>query len=311
MKYKIYYFFIMLAAITFISSCVKDPDPVTYAETNLERNDPLKQVLVNTPNVAFVAGEAGYGIEFIVITPNNDDTKQVNVYKTYTDANTGNSSNEALLKSYAVTAGVNTTTITDMLTYEQLAEGLAVNGGALPVDPVEIPVGSNWSLRLEPVNASGTEDFSAPGISVAVLSPFAGNYTVIESDYWRIGVQSGIADWTGSERFIGSVDANTFSHPDAWGPFTAADGAVGQFVFDLNPDNSITVIDDPSQLFFSGDDMLTCQNDGAMFANVPCAGSNVLIPSGDGKHIIKLTYGYFTNNSGPREFYEVLEKIVE
>uniref|UniRef100_UPI0030CA20B7 hypothetical protein n=1 Tax=uncultured Flavobacterium sp. TaxID=165435 RepID=UPI0030CA20B7 len=31
----------------------------------------------------------------------------------------------------------------------------------------------------------------------------------------------------------------------------------------------------------------------------------------DGKDKIYMTYGYFTTGSGPREFYEVLEKIVD
>ncbi|MEL6636781.1 MAG: hypothetical protein AAFW73_09945 [Bacteroidota bacterium] len=311
MKYKIPYLVLLIGLTLGISGCI-DQETVEYTvENDLQRNDPLTQVLVNTPTISFVAGEPGYDIDFLVITPNNDETSQVNVYKVFTDATTQSTSEEVLFVTYDVAAGQNTISITDNFTYAELKADLMVDGNPLPDDEVALAVGSKWDLRLEPVNSAGQATFSAPGISIAVLSPFAGLYEVIDSDYWRIGVQSGAADWTGNEVFIGSVDATTFSHVDNWGPFTASDGAVGQFLFTLNDDNTITVIDDPSQLFFSGNDMLTCQEDGPTFANVPCAGSNVLEPSSDGKHIIKLTYGYFTNNSGPREFYEVLQKIVE
>ncbi len=311
MKYKIPYLVLFVGIVLGMSGCI-DQETVEYTvENDLQRNDPLTQILVNTPTVSFVAGEPGYDVDFLVITPNNDDTKQIKVYKTFTDASTQSVSAEVLFTTYDVAAGQNTISLTDNYTYAELKADLTVDGNPLPDDEVELAVGSKWDLRLEPVDGSGNPTFDAGAISIAVLSPFAGLYTVIDSDYWRIGVQSGAADWKGNEVFIGSVDATTFSHVDNWGPFTAADGAVGQFVFTLNADNSITVLDDPSQLFFSGNDMLTCQEDGPTFANVPCDGSNVLEPSPDGKHIIKLTYGYFTTGSGPREFYEVLEKNVD
>ena len=62
---------------------------------------------------------------------------------------------------------------------------------------------------------------------------------------------------------------------------------------------------------YSGNRALSCKTDKNQFKNVPCDGSNILIEDNvNGKHIIKITYGYFTDGSGPREFYEVLEKIV-
>lgn len=292
-----------------MSACERDF--VEYDSANEMRNDPFTKILVNTPVVSFVAGSENYTIDFLVITPNSDEVTSVDVYKTFTDSKTAETSSSVLLASYNVPAGQNTTRFTEQITFDELREGITIGGQPLTSNELDVAIGSSWVLTFDPVNSSGTTIFDAgSSINIGVLSPFAGIYEVIESDYYRIGAQSGAADWTGAQIFIGSVDDNTFSHNGWWGPFEAA----GAFVFDLNDDNTLTVLDDPSQLFFSGDDMLTCQDDASSFQNVPCAGSNVLEPSEvDDAHIIKLTYGYFTDsgdeNAGPREFYEVLRKI--
>lgn len=310
MKYNILFFCLFLTVSMVVTSCVDDDDvTIDYGtENSVERGDPL--LLINTPVISFVAGEPSYEVDLLAYIPTGNGTTKVEIYSTFTDAGTGEVSNEGLLKSYDVSTGENP--ITETLTYADLKAGLTVGGQPLPDNEVDIPVGSKWDLTVKPVDGSGVKTFNSSSIVIGVLSPFAGLYKVIESDYWRISVQSGGADWSGTEIFIGSINATTFSHNDYVGPFAAE----GLFEFVLNDDNSITVPDTPDQLsFFTGSEMLTCQDDDAMFVNVPCTGSNVLIPANDGKHIIKLTYGYFTasgdENEGAREFYEVLEKIVE
>jgi len=146
-----------------------------------------------------------------------------------------------------------------------------------------------------------------PGnIRVGVLSRFAGLYEVIESKYYRIGVLT--AEWTGQTRFIGSVDATTFSYNDFWGNFAWGGNA---FHFRLDEsDNSIQVpilVDG----LFSGTRALDCDVEPQTIGFVFCAGSNVLIQDEvGGHHVIKLTYGYFNDaDGGSREFYEVLRKL--
>ena len=79
---------------------------------------------------------------------------------------------------------------------------------------------------------------------------------------------------------------------------------------------TIPLLDENGQLahgdpLFSGNRALGCHTEPELFTNVPCDGSNMLIPDDvNGKHRMILTYGYFTDGSGLREFYEVLEKIV-
>lgn len=309
MKNNFKYFLLLFLGAVLVSACVPEEDLIVYpGETDLVRTDPLLDV--KTSVISFVAGTENYIVSIFALIPDANATTKLEVYSTYNDATSGGQSNEVLLTTFDLSKGENN--IKGTLTYDDLKAGLTVDGSSLPDNEVDIPVGSSWDLVVIPVDGSGNATFGSKKITVAVLSPYAGLYRVVESAYYRIG--AGPTIWNDQERFIGSVDANTFSYNDFWGNFANAGAS---FVFDLNDDNTITVLDDPSQLVFSGDMMLTCQEDGGQFTNVPCDGSNILIPDDvDGKHVIKLTYGYFTTNADPtvggaREFYEVLEKIVD
>jgi hypothetical protein len=293
--------FLSLAVVFAAVSCNED-EFVTYGEeTNQGISDPFLQI--KTSVISFQAGTPSYLMEFNVVNGLKRITA-VEVYSTFTDAATDAESNEVLLASYPLDAD-DLTVVSDELTYTELKAGLIVNGNPLPDNEVDLAIGSGWKFRFLGKRAEG--DIGLPGsIRVGVLSRFAGNYKVIESAYYRIGVEQ--APWNGGNRFIGSVDATTFSYNDFWGPFAWG----GQsFNFSLNEaDNSLTVPILTASGLFSGNRPLNCTDDGAILVNVPCAGSNVLIPDDvGGKHIIKITYGYFTDGSGPREFYEVLEKL--
>jgi hypothetical protein len=307
MKYTLKNLFFVLLASAAVTACVPDEDPITYTQADLVRPDAL--LSIKTPVISFVAGNADYTMDIFSYIPPGDATARLDVFSVFTDASTGQVSNEVLLTSFTVAQGENN--LSGTITYADLKAGLMVGGASLPDNEVDVAVGSRWNLSVRPVDASGAKTLNPGSILVAVLSPFAGIYEVIESAYYRIG--AGPTIWNGQQRFIGSVDANTFSHDDYWGNFAAT----GFFVFDLNEDNTITIPDNLDQLFFSGTYMLTCQEDAALFTNVPCDGSNVLIVDGGGpgKHIIKLTYGYFSvtgdENEGAREFYEVLQKVVD
>lgn len=262
-----------------------------------------------SPIVSFQAGTEIYDLNFNAINGSGYPLDDVTIYSSFTSG--GVSSNEVVLKSYSIDNSILVNRITDSFTYEELKEGIIFEENPLPDSDFDLVVGASWVLRYEATSTSGDViDFGS--VTVAVLSPYAGLYTVVNSDYWRIGVQSTLADWTGSVRFINSLSDSTFAYTDAWGPFSNEEyGVEGEMIFDLNNDLTFTVTDDPSQLFFSGDDMLTCQEDGTSFTNVPCTGSNVLIPDNvDGAHTIILTYGYSTDG-GVREFYEELVKIVD
>jgi hypothetical protein len=285
----------------FFLSCGKE-ELVTYGDGgNVKIADAFLQI--QTAVVQFQAGLPDYKLSTYLVNGEKTVTK-VNVYSVYTDAKSGAKSNEALLTSFDVPAG-NRVLLDKNITYADLKKGLTVNGGGLPDDQKVLPVGSGWKFRFEGETASGKVNL--PGnVNVGVLSRFAGLYKVIESKYYRIGVLT--ADWAGQTRFIGSVDETTFSYNDFWGSFAWTGKS---FNFSLNTDNSINV-PIPINGIFSGTYAINCKDNKDKFGFVPCDGSNVLIPEETtGKHIIKLTYGYFTETGavGSREFYEILEKI--
>lgn len=289
--------FLFLSVV--FTSCA-DEDLVTYGDGGTVKiADPFLQI--QTAVVSFQAGLPDYTISTYLVNGQKAVTK-VNVYSVYTDAKTGAKSNEALVTSFDVAAG-NRVLLEKKLTYADLKKGLTVNGGALPDDEKTLPVGSGWKFRFEGETSSG--NISLPGnMNVGVLSRFAGLYKVVESKYYRIGVLT--ADWAGQTRFIGSVDETTFSYNDFWGNFAWAGKS---FHFAVNADNSINVPITPNGIF-SGTYAINCKDNKDKFGFVPCEDTNVLIPDeATGKHRIKLTYGYFTEGSGSREFYEVLEKI--
>ncbi len=293
--------FLSLALVFAAVSCNED-EFVTYGEETYQGiSDPFLQII--TPVIAFQAGIPSYTMEFNVVNGLKRITA-VEVYSIFTDAVSGAESNEVLLATYPLDAD-ELTVVSDELTYSDLKAGLVVNGNPLPDNEVDLAIGSGWKFRFLGKRAEG--DIGLVGnIRVGVLSRFAGNYKVIESAYYRIGVAQ--TPWTGQTRFIGSVDATTFSYNDYWGPFAWG----GQsFNFSLNEaDNSLTVPIITASGIYAGTRPINCTDDFALFTNVPCTGSNVLIPDDvGGKHVIKITYGYFTDGSGPREFYEILEKI--
>jgi hypothetical protein len=300
---------IMVAAMWF--SC--EDSTVDYnasSPTGQEVPDPYLQI--QTPVIGFQAGTENYEYGINVINPANKlQLEEVKVYSVFTDAATGSLSNEVLLTTLPV-EGTNRNVIEGTLDYSQLKAGLTVDGAPLPDDEVLLKVGSGWKLRFEGVTKSG-EVVRLPGnMNVAVLSRFAGIYEVIDSEYFRIGVSTAV--WTGQTRFIGSVDENTFSYNDYWGSFAWTGN---QFNFDIDfetdPDGPTFPISvpDPVDGLFSGNIALDCSVNPELFQIYDCTGTNVLEPNEEtGEHIIKLTYGYYTNGSGPREFQEVLKKVV-
>ena len=301
------YFLIVFTLVWF--SCDEE-NTVNYDEgaaINQKVVEPYLQV--TTGFVSFAPGTPEYNIGFNIINGVKEIT-EVNVYTTFTDAATGEMSNERLLGTYEV-EGPTRTVITDALTYSELREGLTVNGNALPEVDEDVAPGSGWTFRFEGVDTAG-DPVRLRGAINMVFSKYAGLYKVIESNYFRIGVAGTPSDWNGEERFIGHVDDVTLSHNDAWGPFDDWSGS--SFHFSIDPDTKaieVPIITEESGLY-SGNRALNCVTDKGQFKNVPCEGSNKLVEDEiGGKHKIYLTYGYFTDGSGPREFYEVLEKIVD
>ena len=200
----------------FVVSCGEE-DLVEYeGGTIQEVADPY--LVINTSVVPVDVLEPNFTVSFDAIN-GSKTINQVEVLSRFTDATKGITSDPVVLKTYDIPAQIGRTDIVDSFTYAQLAAGITIEGQPLPSDPGLLSTGSNWQLSfVGKGHASGDIPLNG-GVVMGVLSPFAGLYRVLESDYYRINVQSGIADWTGQERFIGSVDETTFSYNNYWGPF--------------------------------------------------------------------------------------------
>lgn len=138
----------------------------------------------------------------------------------------------------------------------------------------------------------------------------AGVYEVIESDYYRINVQSGAADWTGSTRVIEAISETTYRRSDWFGPFETSDQG---FFFIVDSNDKITMpktspIDD-SELIQFDNPLINCSQDSGLFIDVvPCESSNFVERTNDRRDLITITYGY-NAESGTRQFYEKLRRI--
>lgn len=147
----------------------------------------------------------------------------------------------------------------------------------------------------------------------------AGTYEHTALMYYRIGQSfNDVAETViGAELIIGSVDENTFSYNDMWGIFSWP-GSKFHFSIDVaakdeNGNYPIVNYEFPDGLY-SGDRPLTCATEPGNLSNVGCgAGRNYFDPdeSGAGAHKLYMTYGYYVDNSGPREFYVELTRVGE
>jgi hypothetical protein len=294
------------ALLLLFNACEDTATENTYSDGGaLKIADPFLQI--NTPVVAFQAGIKDYTLDMNAVNGTNTLTK-VNVYSVFTDAKTGKKSEPTLFASYDVPAG-NKASLVKTFTYADLKKGVTVNGAGLP-DEKDLAVGSGWKFSFEGETSTGKAQLGGT-INVGVLSRFAGIYKIVDFKYFRIGVPTALAQYAiGNERFIGSVDENTFSYNDYWGGFAWPGKS-----FNLDIDFATNKVNVPILVdgnLFSGNRELNCNKDAADMKFVPCDGSNVFtIDDVTGKHRIKMSYGYFTDGSGPREFYEELEKVVK
>lgn len=133
----------------------------------------------------------------------------------------------------------------------------------------------------------------------------AGRYEIIDSNYWRLGVNRGNYNTSeGGIRIIEALSETTYKHPDYFGLFG------GEFYFSVNSSDKVTVLThspiDGKPIFQGTAPIITCENS-ALLVNAPCAGSNYVKRTNDRHDIIYLTYGY--NTPGAREFYEVLRRL--
>ncbi len=169
---------------------------------------------------------------------------------------------------------------------------------------------TTYYVKAFATNAVGTSYGSES--TLTTMSRIAGSYKVIQGEYWRINVYRPDITWVDQIRTIQKINDTTNYLSDWCGPFNMTSNS---HYFTINAANEVIV---PNAIFgttqlLNGSPSTNCIENSILLTNA-CnyAGpQNILILDNvNGKDRIYRTYGYNVA-SGPREFYEVLEKIVD
>ena len=306
MKKFIIYSLAFIAAISF-TSCVADNDELTDGA----KTGGLLQI--NNALVGYVVGNGlttPYSASFTVFQ-GNVQTTQVDIYKVFKSSVLG-TSNEVLLKTVTVPASPQSQTVNFTFTYNDLIAGLLVSGNPLPASDGSLNIGDAWTLKYVSKTSEGNLNLNASTTKVAVGTRFAGTYRVIQGEYWRINVRRLDVVWTGQLRTIESVNATTYKFLDYAGPFV---GATNSHFFTISTTDVVrtpVTYGGVAQLL-NGLPVINCEDTPALIPNA-CGFStiqNTIVRDNvNGKDRIYRTYGYRAA-TGSREFYEVLEKVVE
>lgn len=302
---KFIYLFLALATLGAIS-CTDDNEDTLTGSENIGGYITVKNALVG-----YVVGN-GNDTEYsasISAFQSYEKVVTVSVYNQFFNTS-GDASNKVLLKTIQLPASEQYEEATFTFTYNELIAGLSINGSALPTDDGQLEIGDYWSLSYETLTESGKTLGIPKQTKVSVGTRFSGTYACVDGAYYRLGVLTYTgSDWP-SETVIESVDAVTYKVNEYFGPF---DG--NEFYFVINSDDTISYPDNTpsgSAQLGNGQPMITCENSPSDMTNVPCSSANFVIRDDvDGKDQLVMAFGYYTTGSGPREFYQVLEKIVE
>jgi len=242
----------------------------------------------------------------------NEKVQTVDVYKTFTTKNSSGVeviSNKVLLRTLSTSATEQREVISFGVNFNDLKANLSIGGVALPASDVALKIGDYWTLTYVSHLNNGRTHQSAISTKVAVGTRFSGTYKCVDAAYYRIGVfYYDEAAWP-EKTIIEAVDATTYK----------VTGYLG--VFTNHPDWYFTIVNDVisipltyggSPQLGNGQPFISCASNPTDMSLVNCGSSNVVIRDDvTGKDKLKMSYGYYTAGSGPRTFYQVMEKIVD
>lgn len=298
------YIFIAMFSLSLATSCTEDDnDELTGDATE------GGLVELNSTAIGYVVGNDGTYTASGEVYQGPEKTVAIDVYKTFTDSETGETTEELLLDSVTF-SDIQQGTSNDFsfsFKYEDLIEGYS----SLPASDAELNIGDFWSLKFVSTLEDGTTVTNAATAKVSVGTRFAGVYRTLEAEYWRIGVfYYDEAVWP-AEMVIESVDATTYRVVEWIGPFSG-----NTWYFQIDENDKITYPEntpDGAAQILNDQPLITCESNPNEMTNVPCGPETNIVIRDDvnGEDQLIMSVGYLTAGSGPREFYQVLEKIVE
>jgi len=288
---------VLFLSLLVIPACDESESVVTGVEGGL--------VEVLNPSVNYVVGNSGpYSLSMTVYQGEVKTTK-VEIYKSFTSGS--NSTDEMLFKTVDIT-GTETANVTVSFSLSDLIAGLSLNGTPLSGTDTDYLIGDSWKFRYEATTSLGSVVQQNKVTKVTVATRYAGKYRFVEGTYWRIGELYSTGDYWDPEYLFESIDAKTYKMNGmcAWPD--------NELYFQIEEDGSITY---PSawkgvDQILNGSPLITCDGNLSDMSHVNCGSSNYVIKDDvTGKDRLVMSFGYYTAGSGPREFYQVMEKIVE
>lgn len=238
----------------------------------------------------------------------------VAVYKQFTNTS-GATSNKTLLGTYTCPTNNQSVNLDINFTYPELISGLTVNGNPIPSDDTLLNIGDYWTLTYVTTTDDGQTQQNAKTTKVAVGTRFAGNYKCVNGSYYRIGVLTyTTGDWPTSTT-IESVNSTTYRVKTYFGPFNNSSTATGgDFYFTIDSSDNISYpATTPDGVPQEGNALpfITCSTNPTQMTNSNCGSSNFVTRDNiSGKDKLTMSFGYLAT-TGSREFYQVMEKIVE
>lgn len=268
---------------------------------------------VNTILVPYVVGNgADFEYEASISTFQGDiQVNSVDIYKTFTNV-AGESSNTVLLKTVTFPNTAQLENLNFTVTYNELINGLTLNGAPLPANDSALNIGDSWTLTYVSNTSAGTQAQNLRTTKVSVGTRFAGQYTVIQCEYWRINVPRPdvTGPFLGTVVTIESVNSTTYKKLEWAGPFSG-----NEFYFTINSNDDIlvpTTYGGAAQILNALPATNCTETPGDMLnaCSFPGIQNKVVRDDVLGKDRLYMSYGYIAA-TGPREFYEVLEKVVD
>ena len=190
--------------------------------------------------------------------------------------------------------------------FSEMIAGLSTEGTPLSDSDGDYLIGDYWRFDYYVTTSEG-EHLNYSSTKATVSTRFAGTYTLLQGDYWRIGVY--YANYFDPTIVIESIDASIYKHngiaawPDNTFYFTVDSDTGAITIMETDPDGNAVLLNDLP--------IITCEN--FNFTTAPCATSNMATKNDvTGEDVLQITVGYYNAaDSGSREFYEKLQKIVD
>jgi len=311
-----------LTLFALVISCNKDENPIDDGA----KVGGLFELF--TGSIIYDVGsmDVEYPLDFKIYNSRDVKISKVEIYHQFFTLNEEDeviSSDVKLFRSLDVSSYSTPKYLSQIITFNDLAKSTTLEG--VPIDTIDsnLTDGFKWVLTYVVVMEDGRrlplESKKTVFENLKLLKDvtIAGTYKVMEKKYFRIGVLRSDLDASWEETVtITALNPKTFVLGPNIGPFPDAGYVVFSFLDNGNV-NSYDMKYYKAYSGFSADDLLIngqpasyCPDDYLKLTNVfSCAsGSNVLLRQEGSPDELIMSFGYFTEGSGAREFYQKLVK---